>query len=52
VPEDAYAARGHWKQSITVIPSLDLVVVRVADDRDETFDFDRFLGLAAAVGAP
>lgn len=52
VPEDAYAARGHWKQSITVIPSLDLVVVRVADDRDDTFDFDRFLGLAAAVGAP
>ena len=49
VPDDAYAARGHWKQAIVVIQSLDLVVVRVADDRDGTFDFDRFLGLAAAL---
>jgi CubicO group peptidase (beta-lactamase class C family) len=37
VPDDAFAAMGHWKQSITVIPSRGLVVVRVADDRDGTF---------------
>lgn len=50
VPADAYAAEGHWGQTITVIPSLDLVVVRVADDRDGSFDLDRFLSLAIEVG--
>lgn len=51
VPEDAFSAQGHWGQSITVIPSLDLVVVRVADDRERrAFDYDRFLSLAIAVG--
>jgi CubicO group peptidase (beta-lactamase class C family) len=49
VPEDAFAARGHWGQSITVIPSLDVVVVRLADDRDGTFDFNGFLARAIAV---
>lgn len=49
VPEGAYAARGHWGQSISVIPSLDLVVVRTADDRDGSFSLDTFLKLAIAV---
>ena len=49
-PEDTYAARGHWKQSIAVIPSRDMTIVRVADDRDGSFDYDRFLALALAVG--
>jgi CubicO group peptidase (beta-lactamase class C family) len=49
VPEDAYAARGHWGQSITIVPSEDVVIVRLADDRDGTFDFNRFLALALAV---
>lgn len=49
VPEGAYAAQGHWGQSITVIPGADLVVVRVADDRDGSFDMDRFLSLALAL---
>jgi CubicO group peptidase (beta-lactamase class C family) len=48
-PEDAYAALGHWRQSITVVPSRDTVIVRVADDRDHTFDHDTFLGLALAL---
>ena len=52
VPEDAYFARGHWGQSISVIPSLDLVVVRTGDDRDGSLDFDHFLSLAIAVGRP
>ena len=36
--------------SITIIPSLDMVIVRVADDRDKTFDRNAFFKLAIAVG--
>lgn len=51
VPEDAYAARGHWGQAIVVIPSLQMVIVRVGDDRDEgALGFARLLRLAIAAG--
>lgn len=49
LPEDTVAALGHWKQTIAVIPSMDLVVVRTADDRDGSVDRDRFLYLSAVV---
>jgi CubicO group peptidase (beta-lactamase class C family) len=50
VPEDAYQASGHWGQSITVIPSEGLVVVRTADDREPgVLDKNRFYSLAIAV---
>jgi len=50
VPADAYQAAGHWGQSITVIPSLDVVIVRTADDREShVLDKNRFLSLALAV---
>jgi len=49
VPDDAYMASGHWGQYIVVIPSLDLVVVRTGDDRDGTFNLNRFTKLAIAV---
>ncbi len=49
VPDDAYALRGHWGQSVTVIPSRDLVVVRLADDRERVFKLDTLLQLALAV---
>lgn len=48
-PEDAFAALGHWKQSITVIPSADTVVVRTGDDRDGGFQLDALLGAALAL---
>ncbi len=48
-PEGAYAARGHWGQSITVIPSKELIVVRTADDRDGSFSLDTLLKLSLAV---
>lgn len=48
-PQDLVAALGHWGQSIAVFPSKDLVVVRVADDRDGSFNKDRFWSLALAV---
>jgi CubicO group peptidase (beta-lactamase class C family) len=51
VPEEAFAARGHWGQLIGVVPSLGLVVVRTGDDREAgAFDPGRFLALAIAVG--
>jgi CubicO group peptidase (beta-lactamase class C family) len=51
VPEDAFMALGHWGQSITIIPSLDLVIVRTGDDRETgILDKNTFLKLAIAVG--
>lgn len=51
-PPDTFAAEGHWGQSIHIIPSADLVIVRTADDRDTTaVDDDRFLALALALAA-
>lgn len=44
-PADTFAALGHWGQSLYVIPSLDIVAVRLGDDRDTSFDKDRYLGL-------
>lgn len=49
VPEDAYSALGHWGQSITIVPSRDVVIVRTADDREPAFELNRFLSLALAV---
>lgn len=49
VPDDAYALEGHWGQSVTVIPSKDVVVVRLADDREKAFELDTFLKLALAL---
>lgn len=50
VPEDAYAAAGHWGQYIYVIPSLDLIVVRTGDDRDGSLSVNEMLKRAIAVG--
>ena len=49
VPEGAFAARGHWGQSMSIIPSKELIVVRTADDRDGSFSLDTFLKLALAL---
>ena len=48
-PQDTVVALGHWGQMIAAIPSLDLVVVRLADDRDAGIDRDHLLGLAIAL---
>ncbi len=34
VPEDAFAALGHWRQGVYVLPSERLVVAYTGDDRD------------------
>jgi CubicO group peptidase (beta-lactamase class C family) len=50
-PDDAFAAEGHWGQFIVVVPSRDAVLVRTGDDRDDTFQLNRFIRLALAAGA-
>lgn len=47
-PADTFLASGHWGQYIFVIPSRDLVVVRVGDDRDKSFRRNTFLKLVLA----
>lgn len=44
-PPDTFAALGHWGQSIFIIPSHDLVAVRLADDRDGSFSKNHYLKL-------
>lgn len=51
VPPDAFAATGKWNQLVLVIPSLDMVIVRTGDDREDgALDVDRFFGLAIQAG--
>ncbi len=44
-PIDTFHASGHWGQSLFVIPSLDMVIVRLADDREPSFSKKLFLKL-------
>ncbi|MCE7991107.1 MAG: serine hydrolase [Roseivirga sp.] len=43
VPEDAYFANGYQGQSIIIIPSKDMVVVRLGYTQADNFDFDKLL---------
>ncbi|MBE2248452.1 MAG: serine hydrolase [Myxococcus sp.] len=49
VPEDAYAASGHWGQRIVVVPSEDVVMVRFGDDRKGAIDANTLIKLSLAV---
>jgi CubicO group peptidase (beta-lactamase class C family) len=49
VPADAYAAEGHWGQFIVVIPSEDVVIVRLGDDRNANMDVNSLASKALAV---
>jgi CubicO group peptidase (beta-lactamase class C family) len=43
VPEDAYAALGHWGQALYVLPTQKLVIVRYGDDRDGAYSHNELL---------
>ncbi len=42
-PADTIATIGHWGQYLVVIPSLNLVAVRIGDTRDTSFPIDNFI---------
>ena len=49
MPEDAYAALGHWGQRIIVVPSEDVVIVRTGDDRKGSIEVNELTKLSLAV---
>lgn len=48
-PDDTYAALGHWGQRIIVVPSENIIVVRVGDDRDGSIDVNDLMKFSLAV---
>lgn len=48
-PDDAFVAIGHWGQYIIVIPSRDVVIVRLGDDRNDSVDLNTLITRALAV---
>lgn len=49
LPDDVYAAMGHWGQRIIVVPSLDIVIVRTGDDREGSISVNELAKLSLAV---
>jgi CubicO group peptidase (beta-lactamase class C family) len=49
VPDDAYAAEGHWGQFIIVVPSEDVVIVRTGDDRNTGVSLNTLIKLSLEV---
>ena len=48
VPRDAYVCKGHDGQTIYIVPSLQLVVVRTGFSKKPDFDFPKFLASIVA----
>lgn len=49
IPDDVYAAQGHWGQRIIVVPSLDIVIVRTGDDREGSIPVNELTKFSLAV---
>ena len=50
-PVESFAALGHWGQGLYVLPREKLVIVRYADDRDNSFQHNQLLKLVQAAFA-
>lgn len=50
-PTSSFAALGHWGQALYVLPEQKLVVVRFADDRDDSFKHNELLKRVVAAFA-
>ncbi|MFC5769731.1 serine hydrolase domain-containing protein [Thauera sinica] len=51
LPEDAYHMRGHWGQSVTVVPSRDMIIIRLGWNVGTPYDAKSFVrSVLAAVG--
>ena len=48
-PDDTYAALGHWGQRIIVVPSEDVIIVRVGDDREGSISPNELIKLSLSV---
>lgn len=48
-PADTYSAIGHWGQYIAVVPSEDVVIVRLGDDRHDSVDLNKLIPYALEV---
>jgi CubicO group peptidase (beta-lactamase class C family) len=48
-PGDAFYADGHWGQFIMVIPSEDVVIMRLGDDRNASVDLNQLITLSLEV---
>ena len=48
-PAGSFAALGHWRQSIYVLPHHGVVVARTGDDRDGSFQHNDFLARVTAL---
>ncbi len=42
-PADTVATIGHWGQFLMVVPSMNLIAVRIGDTRDDSFTINRFV---------
>ncbi|MEO8491389.1 serine hydrolase [Pseudomonas sp.] len=51
-PADTFAALGHWGQALFVMPDEHLVIVRYADDRDDTYHHNELLKRVLAAVQP
>jgi CubicO group peptidase (beta-lactamase class C family) len=49
IPEDVFVAIGHWGQYVAVVPSANVIIVRVGDDRTSELSLNKMIQLALEV---
>ena len=41
-PRDTFGCQGHWRQRILIVPSLDMIIIRTAEDRNAVWKGEAF----------